>query len=75
MADVASAQILGSLRGDEMVAATRAARVTEITPEFEREGGLAMKTHGDAPLSVFVDARSSLWQGRDRKVKVVCRIP
>jgi hypothetical protein len=72
---VASVQILGSLRGDEMVAATRAARVTQIAPEFERKGGLAMKTHGDAPLSVFFDARISLWRGRDGKMKVLCRIP
>ena len=72
---MASVQILGSLRGDEMVAATRAAWVTQITAEFKRKGGLAMKTHGDAPLSVFVDARISLWRGRDSKVKMLFWIP
>jgi class 3 adenylate cyclase len=74
MANMAAAQKFRGFRSDEMIAAARAAWVTQITPELEREGGLAMKAHGDAPLSVFHDARSAVWQGRDCKVKVLCRV-
>jgi len=70
MSNLAFTQILGRFRGNEMVAAAGATRVTQITPELEREGGLAMETHGDAPQSIFFDARSPVWRGRDRKVKV-----
>ncbi len=67
---MAAAQKFRGFRGDEVIAAARAAWVTQITQELEREGGLAMKTHGDAPLSVFLDVRSAVWRGRDCKVKV-----
>jgi hypothetical protein len=44
--DMAVSQKFRSFRGNEMIAAARAAWVTQITPELEREGGLALKAHG-----------------------------
>jgi len=43
---MAVAQKFRGFRGNEVIAAARAAWVTQITPELEREGGLALKTHG-----------------------------
>ena len=43
---MAVVQKFRGFRGNEVIAAARTAWVTQVTPELEREGGLAMKTHG-----------------------------
>ncbi|HET7679079.1 MAG TPA: hypothetical protein VFK79_02975 [Xanthobacteraceae bacterium] len=74
VADMAVAQKFRGFRGDKMIAAAGAAWVTQITPELERERCLAAKAHGDAPCFV-PKAKKAVWQARDGKVKVLCRIP